>query len=152
MMFAAKKSTPPTITTIYEPKFFEIFHAYSHYCHQCQTAVYNQNMQNTHLMTLCLNNLLPFSNWARDSNNSVFVTNSLFENPDLRPEIRNGLAMILIYVFCAAKANDMRLVNPNSNADLFSVLMKPDSGFGINNRTSLKIYSDPFGLFNFLKV
>jgi hypothetical protein len=35
---------------------------------------------------------------------------------------------------------------------MFTVLMKAESGMGIVNKTSLKIYSDPFGYFNFIKV
>jgi hypothetical protein len=123
-------------------------------------------------MTLCLNNLLAFSNWARDSNNATFIRVTLFENPDMRPEVRNGLAMILVYVCSAAKSNEMRIAaiaaaqssntnNPSAqtaaisaanNIDMFTVLMKTDSGLGIVNKTSLKIYSDPFGFFNYIKV
>jgi hypothetical protein len=152
-MFPTKKPVIPTITTIYEPKFFEIFQAYNQHCLQYEPNIKNHHIANAHLMTLCLNNLLPFSNWARESDNALFIRVSLFENPDMRPEVRNGLAMIVVYVFSAAKANEMRLTNPNySSADMFTVLMKTDTGFGIVNKTSLKIYSDPYGFFNFLKV
>jgi hypothetical protein len=153
MNVPSKKPVIPTITTIYEPKFFEIFQAYQQYVNQHEPHIKNYNIQNCHLMTLCLNNLLAFSNWARESNNALFVRVTLFENPDMRPEVRNGLAMIIVYVFSAAKANEMRISNPsNSNADMFTVLMKTDTGLGIVNKTSLKIYSDPYGFFNFLKT
>ncbi len=154
MNFGIKKPVIPTITTIYEPKFFEVFQAYQQFVQQYEPNIKNYGIVNTHLMTLCLNNLLPFSNWAREANNGLFIRVTLFENPDMRPEVRNGLAMILVYVFSAAKANEMRLANSNSNSniDMFTVLMKADTGLGIVNKTSLKIYSDPFGFFNFIKV
>jgi hypothetical protein len=151
----SRKPVIPTISTIYEPKFFEIFQAYNQHCLQYEPTIKNQNIANCHLMTLCLNNLLPFSQWAREADNALFIRVSLFENPDMRPEVRNGLAMILVYVFSAAKANDMRAtgnLENSSSADMFTVLMKSDTGFGIVNKTSLKIYSDPYGFFNFLKV
>lgn len=150
--YGGKKPVIPTITTIYEPKFFEIFQAYQQHVQQFEPTIKNYGIQNTHLMTLCLNNLLPFSNWAREGSNALFIRASLFENPDMRPEVRNGLAMILVYVFAAARANEIRIANPTVNIDMFTILMKADTGLGIVNKTSLKIYSDPFGFFNFLKV
>jgi hypothetical protein len=151
--FAIKKPIVPSITTIYEPKFFEIFQAYQSYCYSYEPSVKFSNLVNQHLMTLCLNHLLSFSNWARETNNALFIRLALFENPDMRPEVRNGLAMILVYVFAAAKANEMRILNTSSsNVDMFTVLMKTDTGLGIANKTSLKIYSDPYEFFHFLKV
>jgi hypothetical protein len=154
VLFGIKKNVIPTITTIYEPKFFEIYQAYLTHQHQFEPDVNNLHPGQQHLVTLCLNNLLCFSNWARDSTTGNWIRATLFENPDMRPEVRNGLAMILVYTFSAAKAADLRNLNPTSNAtiDMFTVLMKTDSGMGIVNKTSLKIYSDPFGYFNFLKV
>ncbi len=153
-LFGIKKNVIPTITTIYEPKFFEIYQAYIQHQQQFDPDVNNSNPGLQHLVTLCLNNLLCFCNWARDSTTGTWIRATLFENPDMRPEVRNGLAMILVYTFSAAKAADLRNVHPSSNAtiDMFTVLMKTDSGMGIVNKTSLKIYSDPFGYFNFLKV
>jgi hypothetical protein len=148
---SVKKSVVPNITTIYEPKFFEIFQAYQQYCLQYEPNLQLIGIGNSHLMTVCLNNLLCFSNWARDINNGLFIRLTLFENPDMRPEVRNGLAMILIYVFAAAIANELRM-NGGDNAsyvDMFTIVM---NGLGIVNKTSLKIYSDPFEFFNFIKV
>jgi hypothetical protein len=151
--FNIKKPIVPSITTIYEPKFFEIFQAYQSYCYSYEPSIKFSNLANQHLMTLCLNNLLSFSNWARETNNALFIRLALFENPDMRPEVRNGLAMIQVYVFAAAKANEMRILNTSSsNVDMFTVLMKTDTGLGIANKTSLKIYSDPYEFFHFLKV
>lgn len=150
---SAKRHAIPTIATIYEPKFFEIYQVYQQYVLQTETENFNQNLHQQHLMTLCLNNLLPFSNWARDSSNAQWIRATLFENPDMRPEVRNGLAMIIVYVFAAGKAADMRTNGGQGlNVDMFTVLMKADSGLGIVNKTSLKIYSDPHGYFNFVKV
>lgn len=150
---SAKRHAIPTIATIYEPKFFEIYQAYQQFVLQTESENINQNLHQQHLMTLCLNNLLGFSNWARDSSTAHWIRATLFENPDMRPEVRNGLAMIIVYVFAAAKAADMRTNGGHGlNVDMFTVLMKADSGLGIVNKTSLKIYSDPHGYFNFIKV
>ena len=35
---------------------------------------------------------------------------------------------------------------------MFLVLQEPDTGLGIVNKTSLKIYNDPFCFFSFLKA
>eukprot|EP01031_Cornospumella_fuschlensis_P024478 gene24478-29584_t len=150
-----RKNVIPTIATIYEPKFFEIFQAYQSFVSIHHSAINNAMASQQHLMTLCLNNLLVFSQWARESDNAQYVRGTLFDNPDMRPEVRNGLALILVYTFSAARAADLRHIlgdNPTSNIDMFSVLMKAESGLGIVNKTSLKIYSDPYGYFNFLKA
>ena len=69
------------------------------------------------------------------------------ENLDLRPEVRNGLALIVIYVFSAAKK-----YLGSKSTDMFAVLLDSESGLGIVNKTSLKIYNDPFNYFAFIKV
>ncbi len=101
-----KISNPPTITSIYEPKFLEIFNSYTKFAAAYEPNIDLTNPASQHLMTLCLNNLLPFSNWARTTNTSSYIRATLFENPDMRPEVRNGLALILVYTFSAAKAAD----------------------------------------------
>ncbi|RYG95801.1 hypothetical protein EON65_55395 [archaeon] len=90
-----RKNVIPTIATIYEPKFFEIFQAYQSYVSIHHSAINNAMASQQHLMTLCLNNLLVFSQWAREGDNAQYVRSTLFENPDMRPEVRNGLALIL---------------------------------------------------------
>lgn len=202
-----RKHIIPTIATIYEPKFYEIYCHYQQYLDQQHfhyTDVNNNQAGQQHLMTLCLNNLLPFALWARESSTTTqWIRSTLFDNPDMRPEVRNGLALILVYTFSSARAADIReeqqrsgamgssvssgnnnvglstssqsvsgqttmggnttTTNATTNAagvsspptqyvDMFAVLMKHDTGLGIVNKTSLKIYSDPCGFFNFLKV
>jgi hypothetical protein len=152
MPFGMKKNVIPTIATIYEPKFFEIYQQYYQHILHNEPELIVQNPNQHHLMTLCLNYLLSFSNWAREAVNGNWIRATLFENPDMRPEVRNGLAMIIVYVFASARAADARAVDPSTSTDMFTVLMKAESGMGIVNKTSLKIYSDPFGYFNFIKV
>jgi hypothetical protein len=71
----------------------------------------------------------------------------LFQNVDFRPELRNGLTMILMYTFAASQA--ARAVD---GSDLFGVVMDSTHGLGIFHKTSLRVYSDPFNFFNFLKM
>lgn len=151
-----RKNVIPTITTIYEPKFYEIYRSYQTYLDVHHPEINNSNSTQQHLMTLCLNNLLAFSQWSREpASNAQWIRTSLFENPDMRPEVRNGLALILVYTFSSAKS--MELIESMGDSapghmDMFTVLMKNDSGLGIVNKTSLKIYSDPYGYFNFIKA
>lgn len=153
MPFGMKRNVIPTIATIYEPKFLEVYQQYYQFILHNEPELIIQNPGQQHLMTLCMNYMLSFSNWARDAVNGNWIRATLFENPDMRPEVRNGLAMILVYVFAAAKAADARNADPAAAGfDMFAVLMRAESGLGIVNKTSLKIYSDPFGYFNFLKV
>lgn len=100
------------------------------------------------LLRMCLDNLIPFCCWTRDNpTTSAWVRNALFESVDLRPEVRNGIALVLIYTFSAAKA----AVKTN-NMSMFSILQDPEDGFGIVNKTSLKVYNDPYNCFAFIKV
>ena len=55
--------------------------------------------------------------------------------------------MILIYTLSTAKAKS----SGKTDSDMFSVLQDAESGLGIVNKTSLKIYNDPFSYFTFLK-
>lgn len=129
-----------SIVRLYQPKFIEVLMKYA----ECT----NQNVDvSRHLLWICLDHLINFSCWARESTNrSNWIKKILEENTDLRPEVRNGLAMILMYCVSAAKANTI----PDS--DMFIVLQDNDNGLGIVNKTSLKIYNDPFNYFNFLKA
>jgi hypothetical protein len=125
----------------YGPKFIEVFQGY---CTFVQTPVGITN----HLMSCCLDHLVAFSCWMReDTGRSDWVRQCLDDNVDLRPEVRNGLAMILVYGFSAAKAAE----DPSDGQDMFSVLQDSETGLGIVNKTSLKIYNDPFQYFAFLK-
>jgi hypothetical protein len=132
-----------SITKVFEPKFMQL---YEKYCESIKQAVDVSN----HLMTICLDNLVTFSCWARENQSrGLWIKQILDDNIDLRPEVRNGLAMILIYVFSSAQAQAN--AKNNQEADMFTVLQDADSGLGIVNKTSLKIYNDPYGYFNFLK-
>ncbi len=110
-----RSNVPPTIISIYEPKFLEIYSAYKRYSSCNNPNVDLSDLSAQHLMSICLNNLIPFSNWARDISTSAFIRSVLFENPDMRPEVRNGLAMIVVYTFSAAKAHASGMSRSNSN-------------------------------------
>lgn len=128
------KSTPTS--KIYEPKFIQVFSSY---------IEGRQVDLNAPLMSLCLDHLITFCIWARESSaRNTWIRSVLDDNPDLRPEVRNGLAMVFIYSLSAAKA-------AFNHSDMFYALREPDTGLGIVNKTSLKIYNDPFNYFNFLK-
>lgn len=128
-----------SVVKSFEPKFFQVF---VKYCESIKQTLQTSN----HLMSICLENLISFCSWARESNNRVaWLKEVLDDNLDLRPEVRNGLSMILIYTFATAKAQD------KANEDMFSILQDTDAGLGIVNKTSLKIYNDPYFYFVFLK-
>ncbi len=135
----SKGETSFSITKLFEPKFMEVFGKFCDYTQQ--TIDLSQ-----HLMSLCLDNLIPFCCWARENNNrNAWIRQVLDDNSDLRPEVRNGLSMILIYVLSTAKATQF------TDVDMFGILQDNDTGLGIVNKTSLKIYNDPYNYFNFLK-
>lgn len=131
------RSSDVPIAKVFQPKFLAVFQKYSE---QLKTPV----DLSKHLMTTCLEQLIGFSSWARESaQRTQWIKTTLEDNADLRPEVRNGLSMILIYCLSAAKAS--------AAEDMFSILQDAESGLGIVNKTSLKIYNDPFTYFNFLK-
>lgn len=128
-----------SITKYFEPKFMEIFDKY------CESNGHPVDISK-HLVSVCLENLISFCCWARESQaRSQWVKLILEDNVDLRPEVRNGLAMVLIYVFSSAQAQQ------GTDADMFTVLQDAETGMGIVNKTSLKIYNDPFYYFSFIK-
>lgn len=135
-----------SITQLFEPKFLEVFDAYKDHLRIVKGSCVIDLSQ--HLMSLCLDHLVPFSCWARESNaRCAWIQKTLDDNIDLRPEVRNGLCMVFVYSFSAAKALD-----GSGESDMFLVLQEPDTGLGIVNKTSLKIYNDPFCFFSFLKA
>ena len=139
-----------SITQLFEPKFFEIYQAYKDYicCGKGSTGI----DLSQHLMSLCLDHLVPFSCWARESTaRCTWIQKTLDDNIDLRPEVRNGLCMVFVYAFSAAKAIETR-EETRGETDMFLVLQESDTGLGIVNKTSLKIYNDPFCFFSFLKA
>jgi hypothetical protein len=129
----------PTVLKCFEPKFYQVF---VKYCESVKQTVHTSS----HLMSVCLENLIPFCCWARENNSRIsWIKNTLDDNIDLRPEVRNGLSMILIYALATAKAA------ASKDLDMFSALQDGDYGLGIVNKTSLKIYNDPFFFYSFLK-
>jgi hypothetical protein len=122
----------------YGPRFCEIFNCY------CRDLKLHINTQK-HLMTLCSENLVSFICWARETEDRVkWMWKLLYENDYLRPEVRNGIVIVIIYTFAAIKAS-------HHGGDMFITLQDTEDGLGIANRFSLKIYNDPYGYLSFLK-
>lgn len=129
-----------SIIKLYEPKFLLISETYINDTERVLDT-------SKHLMALCLDHLISFCYWTRANNQkSEFIRGLLEFNSDLRPEVRNGLAMIFVYSLSAAKAKK------SNKLDFFVALQDQDTGLGIVNKTSLKVYNDPFNYFNFLKA
>jgi hypothetical protein len=125
----------------YEPKFLQLFA-----CFRASTENTGSSINlDEHLMTLCLDFLIPLCCWCRSGMTmSTWIRTILEDNPDLRPEVRNGMAMIVIYTLSAAKAEHL-------GSEMFLILQDAQKGLGIVNKTSLKIYNDPYNYFTFLK-
>jgi hypothetical protein len=162
---AFQSATPSNSTKVeynilqhFEPRFFQVFQSYQSYYkeHYSSSSSQQDGATNTpngeipirsHLLSLCLEHMIPFCCWAREN---LAVLNwmkvTLEDNPDLRPEVRNGIAMILMYAFSAAQAK-LRV-----DSDMFITLQDTETGLGIVNKTSLKIYNDPYQYFNFIKT
>ena len=84
---------------------------------------------------------------------------------DLRPEVRNGLCMLVIYGLCAVRVRDLAqgqgpgqlglghsLDSEGNPVDIFTILACQHMGFGIVNKTSIRVYTDPLKRFAFLKL
>jgi hypothetical protein len=124
---------------IYGPRFCEIYQAFNKTCDPPIDP-------SKHLMSLCSQYLVPFCQWVRDSDEqSMWVGDMLLGHDYLRPEVRNGLVMILVYTFASIKAT------LQVNADMFTTLVDHEQGLGIANKFSLKIYNDPYHFLFFLK-
>jgi hypothetical protein len=136
------KDTNPNIIQVYEPKALLIWKAY--------LAAFSPQKQvgcSSHMMITCLLHIVDFCCWARSTENILnWITTEIFENSDLRPRVRNGLTLLFVYCVAAAKAD------VEGNTDMFTVMQDCDSGLGIVNRTSLKIYNDNLNYFSFLKM
>jgi len=133
------------IPSVFQPKFMEI-----HDTFMAQLpAEYRASIpQHDHLLGAILEYMVKFCCWARGSaDTSAWINNLLFQNVDFRPELRNGLTMILMYTFAASQA-----VRSKRSSDLFTVVMDANHGLGIIHKTSLRVYSDPFNFFSFLKL
>jgi hypothetical protein len=125
---------------VYGPRFCVLYETYCHKNHITMDI-------RRHLMSLCLENLVPFVKWARENDTQIqWIQNTLLENDYLRPEVRNGVVIVLVYTFASIKAS----LDPN--LDMFITLQDNDQGLGIANKFSLKIYNDPFFYLTFLKT
>lgn len=125
---------------VYGPRFCVLYETF------CQKNNIAMDIRR-HLMSLCLENLVPFVKWARENDAQIqWIQNTLLENDYLRPEVRNGVVIVLIYTFASIKAS----LDPN--LDMFITLQDNDQGLGIANKFSLKIYNDPFFYLTFLKT
>lgn len=129
-----------TDATIYGPGFAEVFEAY-------RSHLNDEHIDTSrHLMSLCLDHLIDFVNWARDSDSrEQWINEVLQNNLYLRPGVRSGVVAILIYSFLSIKS-------AATGGDMFSVLRDTTNGMGIVNRYSIKLYSDPFQFVYFLKT
>jgi hypothetical protein len=133
------------VIEVFQPKLVQVVDAYRMYLSSQSFPDFDPSK---HLLILCLDHLITFCSWARASPaRSSWISKTLEENSDLRPEVRNGLCMIMVYGFSAVKAVTLN----DGKSDMFSVLQEADTGFGIVNKTSLKVYNDPYQYFNFLK-
>ena len=125
---------------IYGPRFCQVFREYT------ETLGKPVNVDR-HLMSLCTEHLVPFCKWARENEaKTTSIRGTLLEFDYLRPEVRNGIVMVIIYTFASIKATR------ESGLDMFITLQDTEKGLGIANKFSLKIYNDPFMYLSFLKI
>lgn len=124
----------------YGPRFCTLYEAYR--------QKFNLQIDiKRHLMSLCTEHVVNFVKWARESDGQIsWISSILLENDYLRPEVRNGVVMILIYTFASIKATVV------DNMDMFCTLQDHEQGLGIANKFSLKIYNDPYNFLYFLKT
>lgn len=138
--YLASGSKKVSDAVTYGPKFCELFRNFTMEC-SLEIDI------NRHLLALILDYLVEFLRWVRKDDHTIAeVGNLLFNNDYLRPETRNGVIMVIIYMFSSIKAT----VLPDT--DMFSVLVNKDFGLGIANKFSLKIYNDPYYYLSFLKL
>jgi hypothetical protein len=129
------------IIQVYEPRVLRIWKAYN-----SSTSPQHEFDCSGHMMATCLIHIVDFCSWARSSEPVLnWITAEIIENADLRPRVRNGLSLLFVYAVAAAKADIV------GNTDMFTTMQDPDSGLGIVNRTSLKIYNDNLNYYTFLK-
>jgi hypothetical protein len=142
-----------SIIYYYEPKFYSIYLKYLDHLTATTTSSTNSTSSNStlvdltqHLFMICLEHLIPFSCWLRKSEEvSSWIKSILNDHEDFRPEVRNGVSMLIIYCFSTAKSK----LYPKSNS--FMILENEDIGLGIVNKTSLRIYNDPYNYLQFIK-
>jgi hypothetical protein len=124
----------------YGPRFCELFHMFVTEC-KLQFNI------SRHLLSLILYYLITFIRWARQDEDRIDNISKLLLNYNyLRVGTRNGVVIVIIYLFASIKST----VIPYS--DMFSVQMSDNYGLGITNKFSLKIYNDPYYFLTFLKL
>lgn len=123
---------------IFGPRFIQLFNLYE------QSMGHKVDLK-PHLFSLCCDHIIPFTKWARASPSQTTIIGDILLNHDyLRSEVRNGMTMILIYTFAAAKGE-------MTGVDMFRALQDPEQGLAIANKFSLRIYNDPYHYLAFLK-
>ncbi len=133
-----KKKVSDTIT--FGPRFCTLFDLYSR---KLEIKIDTSR----HLMSLCMDHVIRFIGWVRANEQQLtWVGSTLLDFDYLRPEVRNGIVMILIYTFASIKATR------KPGLDMFKTLQDMEQGLGIANKFSLKIYNDPFLYLSFLKT
>ena len=131
---------------LYESEFLEIWVAFTG-SETCRITPMTSIDPSRHLMSTCLENLIPFCRWARDAANQEWIRSKLAYDRSLRPGVRNGLALILIYVFASGQAaashGDNRTTNITKNYDNNNNhhLNVSDMSHNNNNNVSKKITS-----------
>lgn len=139
------KGDATEVLDLYEPKFLDIFDRYK--AHQLASGAPCE--LSGCLLANCIEHMIPFCKWVRQGEGNVteWIHGVLLNSLDLRPELRNGLSMILMYTFSAAQARASPL-----KRDMFSVLQDQIAGLGIVHKTALRVYNDPFFYYAFLKA
>jgi len=91
----------------YGPRFCQLFQEFS------STLSVPINTDR-HLMALCAEYLVAFCKWARESEAQIAsIRATLLDNDYLRPEVRNGIVVVLIYTFSAMKVR----TSPGAHVD-----------------------------------
>ncbi|RYG63681.1 hypothetical protein EON64_15430 [archaeon] len=82
----ASRQVEGSVAKHYQPKFLRV---YEKYCESLAERHSSPIDLTRHLMAICLEHLMTFSCWAREtSGRCMWVKSVLEENADLRPEVR----------------------------------------------------------------
>lgn len=151
----------------YEEKFFQLF---TEYAQDNNVQIEEIRWKEEMLLVLCLKHIIPFLTWIRRSTSQIQHVKSLFLNhTDLRPEVRNGLLVILIHTFAAVKAkyfnedNALKKSTEGTSSsqylvteelheeNMVSILQHPTKGLNISFQSIFKIIHDRHQFIAFLK-
>lgn len=126
----------------YEKRFLLVYQQFL----QSSESTTAQNLNKKHLLSKCLHVIIPFCAWARSSKEtSNWIHETLMRGTEFRPEVRNGLCLVLAYAAAADSAC-------NAGLTMLQVMQCGDTGLGIVHKSSLRIYNDPFDYFALMKV